>query len=691
MTSGLLALEAEPGNPAPLDGVFREAHTLKGGAGLVGLKNVSHLSHRLEDLLEELRLGSRVATPRLTDSLLKAVDGLARLIAGSLEGVEDEAEVAGIEAALGAIDGPPVAVDPPLLSPAPPVAAKADPPEPATAERRAVPRPPHADAAPAAVQGPSLDSGSLQVPIERMDKLIRLVGEAAAAHLSIGHMLGTKLLRDPDTVGEYRDLTRILNQLQDVTMRTRMVPVGALSPSLRRAVREIARSTGKEVKWEVRGEDSEIDRGVLDRLGDPLVHLVRNAIVHGIELPEERLAKGKPAQAVVRLHAGQLGSEMVIAISDDGAGIDVAKVRAAAEKRGIDVSTLDEAASLRLIFLAGVSTAKTLTDQAGRGVGLDVVIDALAHVRGRVEVSTELGRGSEFRIIVPITLTIVPCLITQVSGQAFAVPMAAVVRVLKSDTSTSPAGGRSHALVDGRGLALTDLSEVLGLPDGMAGPSVVLGTTGSTHAFRVESLVGQRDVVVRGLDGLIPRAECVAGASVEPDGSILFVLDVPALLQRARAAREAEAGIASSAATTLTAAVTPGAPAPAAVAARASLLVVDDALTLRELQRSILVRAGYEVRTANDGREALALLAERTADLVLTDLEMPNLDGFGLTAAIRSQPRLANIPVLMVTSRSSDEDRQRGLDAGADGYIVKSEFDEGRLLSAVSGLLGKRG
>ena len=292
------------------------------------------------------------------------------------------------------------------------------------------------------------------------------------------------------------------------------------------------------------------------------------------------------------------------------------------------------------------------------------MIDALAHVRGRVEVSTELGRGSEFRIIVPITLTIVPCLITQVSGQAFAVPMAAVVRVLKSDTSTSPAGGRSHALVDGRGLALTDLSEVLGLPDGMAGPSVVLGTTGSTHAFRVEALVGQRDVVVRGLDGLIPRAECVAGASVEPDGSILFVLDVPALLQRARASRGAEAGTASSAATTLTAAVTPGAPAPAAVAARASLLVVDDALTVRELQRSILERAGYEVRTANDGREALALLAERPADLVLTDLEMPNLDGFGLTAAIRSQPRLANIPVLMVTSRSSDEDRRRGLGGG---------------------------
>jgi two-component system chemotaxis sensor kinase CheA len=198
--------------------------------------------------------------------------------------------------------------------------------------------------------------------------------------------------------------------------------------------------------------------------------------------------------------------------------------------------------------------------------------------------------------------------------------------------------------------------------------------------------VGQRDVVVRGLEGLIPHSECIAGASVEPDGSILFVLDVPALLQRSRLARPAEA-VTPAAGAPHTAAVA-AAVAPVA-AARASLLVVDDALTLRELQRSILVRAGYDVRTANDGREALARLAERPADLVLTDLEMPNLDGFGLTAAIRSDPRWANIPVLLVTSRSGEEDRRRGLEAGADGYIVKSEFDEGRLLDAVSGLLGK--
>jgi len=556
MTSGLLALEAEPGNASPIDGVFREAHTLKGGAGLVGLHQVSQLAHRLEDLLEELRVGSRQATPKLTDSLLKAVDGLGSLIAGSGSGVEDPVVVDTIEGALAEIspttepvplpasgagwgvrakDGPEPTVGPLIATPP---AASPEPGHPA--------EPPHADVA---VHAPSLDAGSLQVPIERMDKLIRLVGEAAAAHLSIGHMLGVEMRRDPDTVGEYRDLTRILNQLQDVTMRTRMVPVGALSPSLRRAVREVARTLGKEVKWEVRGEDSEIDRGVLDKLVDPLLHLVRNAVVHGVETPAERAAAGKPPQAVIRLHAGQLGAEMVIAITDDGAGIDVAEVRAAAERRGIDVSGLDEAASLFLIFRAGVSTAEVLTEESGRGVGLDVVIESLAHIRGRVEVSTELGKGSEFRIIVPITLTIVPCLIMTASGQSFAVPMAAVTRVLKPDLATLPAGGRSHALVDGRGMAVSDLATVLGLPEGSSGPSVVLGTTGATHGFRVESLVGQRDVVVRGLGGLIPRMDCVAGASVEPDGSILFILDVPALLQLARASQPAAAAPSPAAAT----------------------------------------------------------------------------------------------------------------------------------------------
>jgi two-component system, chemotaxis family, sensor kinase CheA len=694
MTTGLLALEAEPGNPSPIDGVFREAHTLKGGAGLVGLPEVSHLAHRLEDLLEELRLGSRQATPRLTDSLLKAVDGLGRLIAGSASGEEDPAVVAGIESALAGIDSS-AAPEPVtlagLVTAAQPVAVV----EPVTAvPARAKARPINAPApvVPLAVvksegppvdttvHTPSLDTGSLQVPIERMDKLIRLVGEAAAAHLSIGHMLAVELSRDPDTVGEYRDLTRILNQLQDVTMRTRMVPVGALSPSLRRAVREAARTLGKDVKWEVRGEDSEIDRGVLDKLVDPLLHLVRNAVVHGVETPAERLAAGKPAQSVIRLHAGQLGSEMVIAITDDGAGIDVAEVRAAAERRGIDISGLDDAASLNLIFRAGLSTTAVPDELSGRGVGLDVVAEALAHVRGRVELSTELGRGSEFRIIVPITLTIVPCLIVTASAQSFAVPMAAVTRVLKPQLDTLPAGGRSHTLLDGRGMPVTDLGQVLGLPEGNPGPSVVLGSTGATHAFRVETLVGQRDVVVRGLGGLIPRMDCVAGASVEPDGSILLVLDVPALLQLARSARpaadpHAESGFAGSR--------------PSAAVRKASLLVVDDALTLRELQRAILERAGYEVRTANDGLEALAMLAKRRADLVLTDVEMPNLDGFGLTARIRGEPRLANIPVLMITSRSGEEDRRRGLEAGASGYIVKSEFDEGRLLSAVSGLLGR--
>jgi len=677
MTAGLLSLEAEPGNPNPIDGIFREAHTLKGGAGLVGLSQVSHLAHRLEDLLEELRVGQRKATPALTDSLLRVVDGLGRLIAGGASGVEDAAEVAAIELLFPSADAPPddsppdhpptniPPNDPPAAAPRPTEFMIAPPAEVDALET--LPRP-------IVLPPPSLDRGSLQVPIERMDRLIRLVGEAAAAHLSVGHVLSGELQRDPESVNEYRDLTLILNQLQEVTMRTRMVPVGAVAPTLRRAVRDVARSTGKEVRWEIRGEDSEIDRGVLDRLIDPLMHLVRNAVVHGVELPAARLAAGKPAQASVRLHATQLGSEMVIVVSDDGAGIDIARVREAAERRGGDVSGMDAEASLRLVFQTGVSTAPVLTEQAGRGVGLDVVEAALDLVRGRIEVRTELGKGSEFRILVPITLTIVPCLIVSVAGQSFAIPMSAVIRVLEPATVAVAAGGRSLTVLDDMAMPFTGLDAALGLTGGQDGPCVVVGSTANTHAFRVDGLVGQRDVVVRGLGGMVPRLDTVSGASVEPDGSILFVLDVPAVIARARAGRPAER---------------PAVTATLPIAARASLLVVDDALTVRELQRAILERAGYIVRTASDGREALALLAEQPADLVLTDVEMPNLDGFALTMSIRSHPRLANIPVLMVTSRASEEDRARGLEAGADGYIVKSAFDEGRLLSAVSDLLAR--
>jgi two-component system chemotaxis sensor kinase CheA len=320
-----------------------------------------------------------------------------------------------------------------------------------------------------------------------------------------------------------------------------------------------------------------------------------------------------------------------------------------------------------------------VSDVSGRGVGLDVVRASVEAVRGRIEVRSEPGRGSEFRLVVPTTLAVLPCLLVTTGGQRFALALHSVVVVAAAGTQAeSHADGRPAIWVDEQPTALSDLATVLDMAGSETsdGPIVVVAGLNQRHAFRVDELHGQRDLMVKGVSHLLPRLDVIAGASVDADGSILVVLDPPGLVQRAR-----RAGLHSSA-------IPSRVPTPQPEGPRSAVLVVDDALTVRELQRNILERAGYQVRVACDGIEALALLAESPSDLVLTDVEMPRMDGFALTETIRAHPRLGNLPVLLLTSRSSDEDRQRGLDAGADGYIVKSAFDEAGLLSAIERLLG---
>ncbi len=336
---------------------------------------------------------------------------------------------------------------------------------------------------------------------------------------------------------------------------------------------------------------------------------------------------------------------------------------------------------LQLMFQAGLSTMAFVTDVSGRGVGLDVVRANVEAARGRVEVRSEPNAGTEFRVIVPITLAVLRCLLVEAAGQRFALPFHRVVVSQSAQPhAQAHAEGRPVVLVDGRPVPVSSLAATLRIDEQQDSPGVivVLADTARRHAFRVDRLVGQRDVVLKGLSRVLPHLPAVAGASVEPDGTVLVVLDPPGLIQRARhtvAAAAPRAGAERS---------------DGSEAARRKILVVDDALTVRELQRTILERAGFDVRVAIDGVQALTRLAEEPSDLVLTDIEMPNMDGFALTEAIRAHPTLVNIPVLILSSRSSDTDRQRGLDAGADGYIIKSGFDEGSLLAAVHRLLGAR-
>ena len=514
------------------------------------------------------------------------------------------------------------------------------------------------------------------VPVERLEELTRLAGETASAHLRVGRMLKDRFNLDPATCTEFNELSRSVNDLQDRAMRTQMVPVATITDKLHRAVRDLSRAQGKDIRWEAKGTDTELDRGVLNQLSDSLLHVVRNAVDHGIETASERLAVGKQPQATVRIHAMQLGSEVIIAVTDDGRGIDVESVRQQAARGGIDTDVLTDDEILELTFRPGLSTTQFVTDVSGRGVGLDVVRTNVEAAHGRVEVRSEPGVGTEFRIIVPITVAVLRCLLVEAGGQCFALPFHRVLLSQAHDPANlAQAEGRPVVWVDGRPVPVQALAETLGLSSREAptGPVVVLADTSRSHAFGVDRLIGQRDVLIKALNPLLPRLPAVAGASVEPDGSVLLVLDPPGLIQRARLASRG---------TGLTA------PIQSTSTHRRSILVVDDALTIRELQRSILERAGFDVRVATDGNHALSHLAEEPSDLVLTDIEMPNMDGFALTEAIRAHPTLANIPVLILSSRSSDADRQRGLDVGADGYITKSGFDEASLLTAVNRLLG---
>jgi two-component system chemotaxis sensor kinase CheA len=643
-----LELEARGADPELVDAMFRHAHTLKGGAGVVGFGEFADVVHDLEGLIEDVREARLPASAPVADAILSVVDALADMVPRAMAGEDQAGPQMMARAAIDSLG------------------------------ERAAPRPKAPEPEPGGglvVLGgadlgrpaPEAPGASIAVPVARLDELVRLVGEGAAAQLRVGRVIAERLGDEPAVLDDYRNLARVLGTLQEQAMRARMVSVETVTGPLRRAARDLARAGGKQVDWEILGGETELDRHVLEGLREPLVALVRNAVDHGIEPEDERLAHGKPATGRIRVHAMQLGAEIVISVADDGRGIDLERVRAAAG------GGLDDDAALAAIFRPGVSTADRLTGISGRGVGLDAVRQAVGELRGRIEVHSNLGRGTEFRISVPMTLAVLRCLILRAGGRDYALPLRSAVGLLPG-TDEVRAEGRAAVWVGGDAVGLCDLGALLGgTGEPAGGPVVVVSALTGRHAFRVDALLGQRDVVVKELGRVLPRLDLIGGASVELDGSVMLVLDPGGLLHAAGAEPR------------VLAPASPGIEAPAAPV----VLVVDDALTVRELQRTILERAGYEVVTVAGGEAALAHLAGARVDLVLTDVEMPGMDGFVLTERIRASERHRNLPVLVLSTRGAEQDRRRGLEAGADGYLVKSAFDEHGLLAAVKRLLGR--
>ena len=479
-----------------------------------------------------------------------------------------------------------------------------------------------------------------------------------------------------------KSLGRMVDQLLDETKRLAMQPFSTLLDAFPRMLRDIARQEGKEVQLQIDGGEVEIDKRILDELRDPMTHLLRNSIDHGIEAPARRAELGKDPKGTIRVSVAQVdGGKVQVRIDDDGGGLDLDRIRRAAAGSappGSDRADSTDEAAARLIFESGVSSAPIVTDLSGRGLGLAIVREKVEGLGGTITVESARGRGTTFRILLPLTMATFRGVLVQVDEHELIVPAGSVSRVLRVDhEGVKAVEGRETLLLDGRVVPLVRLEEVLELPRRNL-PGVrqrfaqvlVLTAGGRDVGFAVDRVVREQEVLVKGLGSQLRRVRNVAAATVLGSGRVVPILSVPDLVKSAER-------ITSSA----------GPQAQAKGTTARSVLVAEDSITSRMLLKNILESAGYRVKTAVDGAEALAALRTEPFDLLVSDVEMPRMNGFELTEQVRKDPRLQALPVILVTALASREHRERGIDAGANAYILKSSFDQNNLLETVARFL----
>ena len=715
LSTKLLELEDRPDDGEYIRELFRDLHTLKGSSGMVGLRAMNQLAHAAEDLVGKLRDGERRADRPVVDALLGALDGLRAIL-----------DRARHRAPIDVVTGPLVdrLRDPAKAAPAAPAAALTP-----TAT---------ADSAEPEKKAATAQKQTLRVDFDKLDLLLNLVGELVLARSGLtegiqglgglGRELGVsrRLVkrRGPRRVGApaveadgialraigddlgrmervFTDVSQDLltssdrlhqvsGELRDQVMKLRMIPIGGTFRKYGRTVRDLANTLGKKVKLVLLGEDTELDKVLVEQLEDPLLHLVRNAVDHGLERPEVRAAAGKPPEGTITLNAFHRGNTIVIEIRDDGAGIDPERLKAKALEKGVatadELASMDDRRALELIFRPGFSTAAKVTDVSGRGVGMDVVRETIvSRLKGSVDVTSTPGQGSTFTLKLPLTLAVIQVLLLGAGGDVFAIPLDVVTRTL----TVAPADihrvmDREVLHVAGKQIPLVRLRDVLEL-ESLADHSdehlfaILVEVFGQTHGIVCERLLGKQEVVIKTLGDLLEDVWGAAGATLLGDRCVL-ILNIAELIQGA--ARRP---------TPLPPAVPGGgAAAPARARARgAKILLVEDSDTVRESLRRLLVGAGHEVVEAHDGQEGLAIAESGDFDLISTDVMMPHLDGYDLTRALRGG-RHRDTPIVMVTSRGEKIDQIRGFDAGVDAYITKPH-DRQDYLKTVAKLLGQRG
>ncbi len=478
-------------------------------------------------------------------------------------------------------------------------------------------------------------------------------------------------------------MSLIIDELQEEIKRVRMLPLRTITAIFGRMVRDLAREQGKQINLTILGGETELDKRVLEQIKDPLIHLLRNAIDHGLEKPQFRQQAGKPAEGQITLLASQQGHNIVITVSDDGNGLDLAAIRLAAVRRGLrslaEADKMSDTEVANLIFDSGLSTSKIITDLSGRGVGLDVVRQNVEALQGVLDVSSAPGQGTTFTLTLPLTLASSHGLLVRSGEQTFALPLTTVERMLQIKASDiASVSGREAITYQGRPVALARLVDLLELPLSSQNSDrvtiVIIAVAEKRLGLIVDDLVGEQEIVIKNLGKQLAKVGGLAGATVLGSGQVVLVLHAADLIKLAARAY----------ARTL---ITTG-PELHQPDERKTVLVVDDSITTRTLEKNILEAAGYQVKLATDGEEALAVLvADGLPHLIVSDITMPRLDGFDLTYRIKHDSRYADIPVILVTSLDSPADKARGIEVGADAYIVKSRFDQGSLLETIEQLI----
>jgi two-component system chemotaxis sensor kinase CheA len=715
LNEGVIALEADPGDRALIEQMLRDAHTLKGSGRMVGLIEVSDVAHRLEDVMVAIRDGDLAFSADMSDTFFEALDTIMYLSEHANDTDAEPIETGGVMGRLTA-----------LVSGEEPVAAEIEVADPAAAS--------DAVGAPADEQIRVTEMTTFRVRADHVDRLLNLVSEVVIAQIKQerrgadmrgivaragltakawsalreriveavpegdpAERLEAALAEFEEALGEQRkavfsassghadDLSRastVVDELQHRAMELRMLPVSTVFAQYPRAVRDLARDAGKQVELVIEGAETELDKKVLEEIADPLVHLVRNAIDHGIERPEVREAAGKPATGTITMSARQEGDHIVISVSDDGAGIDPGKIRATAVKRGhtseAEARSLSDRQATYLIFESGFSTSPIITEMSGRGVGLDVVRRfVVERLKGNLDVDSTPGKGTTLRVRIPLTLAIIRALLVRVGPHLYALPTSSVDQTLRVSTSeVERLEGREVIHRDRRSIPLVRLADVLGVSGAQPGPTLhvaAVGLSGVRLGFVVDGFEGEQQIVIKSLGTHLRNVPNVAGATILGAGDVVLILDVPDLVEQARS----RTGLRLHA--------------PAVVPARRGarrVLICEDSFTTRELERSIFEAAGYDVETAVNGHAGLGrLLQGLKVDAVVTDVQMPEMDGFSLARAIKSDPTLCHLPVVIVTSLEREEERAEGIQAGADAYITKSVFNQDTLLDTVERLV----